>query len=205
MSAKAGAKRCSAFPSLLALGVSLLANRPHSAAELSRKLAAVALRRAAKGGGGAAAAAADPAAPPPPCPRAAAAAAVAALAARGLVDDAAYARWHVAQRGAARAARPRSRAQLLGELAGKAVARGAADAALAVVGAHSELAACAAAAARKPRLGAAALRRHLFYKAFAAPAVARVLAARAEGTLAALAAGGAGGGAPPPAEGEVLQ
>jgi SOS response regulatory protein OraA/RecX len=160
-------------PALAALAARLLAGRPHARGELRAKLLRVATRAAARA----------PPAPPdadaaPPARGAAAAvdATLGELASRGLLDDAQYALWHAAQR-APGGARPRSRAQLAGELAAKRVAS--ADAAAPLL-AHSDAAAAAAVAARKPRMTDAELRRHLAWKGFNFQTIARVVEQRRE-------------------------
>ena len=152
---------------LLRHAVSLLANRPHSPLELTSKLARVSSRQHARAlalDPTAAAAAAQPAS------------IVAELAEHGAVSDDAYAQWHTAQRSASR---PRSRMQLLAELAGKRVGSDAARAAVAQ--GHNELSACAAQALRRQGYSPAKLRTFLVNKAFSRWAIERVLEARGSG------------------------
>ena len=165
---------------LLNHAITLLANRQHAAGELHQKLLRLLLRQQARatppaGDGN------EDAAPPLPPPQLAAAV-IQELQRRGLLDDAAYAAWHAAQR-AAPSGRPRSRAQLGAELAAKRLAP---DLVRAHVAAHSELAACAAAALRKPSLSGPRLAEHLKWKGFAFWAVDRVREARQAGLLEAL-------------------
>ncbi len=149
----------------------MLSGRAHAASELERKLCSLLLRKRA----------------PAEAARSLAASVCGELSERGLLDDATYARWHVAQRDAAAvgARRPRSRAQLAGELLQKGVplelVRGA-------VAEHSELASCAAAALRRPALRGAQLSTHLKFKGFPGGLVARVARVREEGGEGALAA-----------------
>ena len=142
--------------------IALLGGRVHSRAELERKLCTVLLRRRTTGDA-----------------RALAASVCGELEERGLLDDAAYARWHAAQRdSAAGAPRPRSRAQLTNELYSKGLP---APLVQGAVAGHSELASCAAAALRRPTLCGAQLVSHLQFKGFAYWAVARAARAREEG------------------------
>lgn len=174
----------------MAHGVRLLAARPQAASELTRKLARLcAARRRSK-----LARLRAPFEGVPDCATAAAGA-VAELAARGLVDDAAYAGWHVAQRAQHR---PRSVAHLRGELGAKGVTG--ADADGAVAGADEPAAALALARRRQRapqdvRAVTAFLARRGFPWAVATAAArqaAEEAAAEVEGGAAA-AAGGAGG------------
>ncbi len=149
--------------SLLLHGVTLLSGRAHTRVELERKLLTVVLRRAGAPGDA----------------RAMVASVATELEARGLLDDAAYARWHASQRDSvAGARRPRSRAQLAGELYAKGVA---ASLVREIVAGHSELASCAAAALRRPALRSAQLVAHLKFKGFSFGVVARVARAHGEG------------------------
>lgn len=198
-------------PALLSHAVSLLANRLHGTSELRGKLMRLLLRqqtraavRSARAPG--TASNDDPApteddaspGPAPPPPAALASAVIAELQQRGLLDDAAYAAWHAAQR-AAPSGRPRSRAQLGAELHAKQLPP---ELVRAQVRAHSELAACAAAALRKPSLRGPRLGAHLAWKGFPFWAIERVRAAREEeGALGALLEqerARAGGGEEPP-------
>jgi SOS response regulatory protein OraA/RecX len=172
---------------LLQRATRLLIGRPHSRAELRGKLLRVALRaraRAAPDSGAAAAATdeadADDAAAASSgdgagsaSPADAADAALADLDARGLLDDDAYAEWHVAQR--AVGPRARSRAQLTSELIARRVPRAAA---LGAMSAHDDALVATALAARKSRLSAAALRKHLAWKGFGRAAIESALASR---------------------------
>ncbi len=173
----------------MAHGVRLLAARPQAAAELTRKLARLcAARRRSK-----LARLRGPFEGVPDCATAAAGA-VAELAARGLVDDAAYAGWHVAQRAQHR---PRSVAHLRGELGAKGVTG--ADADGAVAGADEPAAALALARRRQraPPPDVRAVTAFLARRGFpwaVATAAARQAAeeAAAEGGAATTASGGAG-------------
>jgi SOS response regulatory protein OraA/RecX len=166
---------------LLRHAVSLLANRPHSSAELATKLTRVTLRQRARAElahAEAAAAAplhAPPLAPLPP-PRAGVAAIISELEGAAALDDGAYAAWHTAQRAASR---PRSRLQLLQELSAKRVDGDTARAAVAA--GHDELAACATQALRRGGLSTTRLRVFLTNKGFARSCIDRVLEARASG------------------------
>ena len=93
---------------------------------------------------------------------------IAELKNRGLLNDNEYARWHIDQRtgispdgNALR--RPRSRAQLTGELLAKRVSS---DIAITAIGAHSDYDAAIIAAQRKPLLTDSELKKHLRWKAF---------------------------------------
>jgi SOS response regulatory protein OraA/RecX len=95
---------------------------------------------------------------------------IAELKNRGLLNDDEYARWHIDQRtgispdsdgNALR--RPRSRAQLTGELLAKRVSS---DIAIKAIGAHSDYDAAIRAAQRKPLLTDSELKKHLRWKAF---------------------------------------
>jgi SOS response regulatory protein OraA/RecX len=147
---------------LLLHGISLLSGRAHSRVELERKLTSLLCRRR--------------------LPQEEALPLVKSVSAelleRGLLDDEAYAAWHAAQRDAvAGTRRPRSRAQLAGELFAKGLPRAAVQGAVA---GHCELASCAAAALRRPALRGAQLVSHLKFKGFQFWAVARVAHARDE-------------------------
>ncbi len=166
---------------LLYAAMRLLSQRAHSRGELEAKLLRLASRRkgilsglaaeegpAWQGGGGGGEGSV-------PTPRSLTRSVLQELEAKGLLNDAEYAAWHVAQRAAHR---PRSRAQISAELRIKRVGGSAVEAALS---SHSELAACAACALRRPSMSSVDLRKQLLNKAFARSTVAQVLAARAQG------------------------
>lgn len=94
------------------------------------------------------------------------------LEAMSLVDDAAYASWHVAQR---EASRPRSRMQLRGELFAKGVTGATAEASVGVV---DDSVAVRAVAARRPRATPELLRGFLARKGFGGATVAQAVQER---------------------------
>jgi SOS response regulatory protein OraA/RecX len=151
--------------SLIRHATRLLVNRPHSAGELRQKLFRVAARRApAPARGGFCDQAGGPDAPPPlrVTPAAATDLAIADLSERGLLDDDAYASWHVEQRAAG--SRARSRAQLAAELCAKNLSG---DVAAAAMSGYSDQRAAEAIVDRKSAtLSPASLRRHLKWKGF---------------------------------------
>lgn len=142
--------------SLIRHATRLLVNRPHSTGELRQKLYRVAVRR-------------SPALAPPASeaeaalsPQAATEKAISDLRERGLLDDAAYASWHVEQRVAG--SRARSRAQLANELSSKYLS---ADVAAGAMSAYSDQRAAEAIVDRKSAtLSPASLRNHLRWKGF---------------------------------------
>jgi len=120
---------------LFAHGVRLIAGRPQSVGEVRRKLTTLCLRRRR---------APTAAAGAQPCDEVVAAA-LARLADAALLDDIAYAEYHVDNRARFR---PRSRAHLLAELSGKGVERGIATAAVAADH-HDDVTACLATMRRR--------------------------------------------------------
>jgi len=164
MSSSAASRARAVEASLRAHAERLLRGRPHAASELATKLAAVCERRRGSAR-----------APTAALYAGARCAERAQAVVRSLpLDDAAYARWHVAQRGVG-SRRPRAAGAIAAELAVRGVPRAAAAAALAA----ADDGAAAAAAARAGRRaqaraadgGLAALRRRGFSYATARAAL----------------------------------
>lgn len=116
---------------------------------------------------------------PEPCCKALTARALESLEAGGhLLEDAAYAKWHVAAR-APSVGRPRSKLQLGAELFSKRVDGAAANAAMEE--GHSELESAQAAAMRRPAATGPELSKHLRYKGFRTDVITRVVGERLRG------------------------
>jgi SOS response regulatory protein OraA/RecX len=94
---------------------------------------------------------------------------------RGLLSDDQFAEWHVEQR--VSGPRPRSRAQIAGELIAKRVNG---DVVREAIRNYSDVDAAAHAAARKPHLSDSDLRKHLNWKAFSSAAIQTAIASRRE-------------------------
>jgi SOS response regulatory protein OraA/RecX len=136
----------------------LLSNRPHSSGELRLKLLRVALRASARAPGDGVA------------PASVADAALADLRARGLLDDGAYARWHVSQR--EMGTRARSKAELANELSARRIPAGVASAAMEN---YDDSRVAARIVARKPASPRGVLARHLTWKGFSYSTIDAVL------------------------------
>jgi SOS response regulatory protein OraA/RecX len=119
---------------LMTTAVKALAARPHSSAELARKLAALCRRRQRRWAEWAAIAGTVAGAPPDDC-AACVAAVMSQLRDMKLLDDAEYTAWHVRNRATFR---PRSRLQLRMELAAKGVDAATVTAGIAGTAAYDE-------------------------------------------------------------------